>query len=63
MAGYAHGVWAGDLARHEGKWYCYFIDASSGLYVSTAKEITGPWTKPVCMLQKRHWETWETWGR
>ncbi len=55
MAGYAHGVWAGDLARHGGKWYCYFIDASSGLYVSTAKEIAGPWTKPVCMLEKRHW--------
>ena len=55
MDGYRLGVWAGDLARHGGKWYCYFIDASSGLYASAADRITGPWTKPVCMLAKRHW--------
>ena len=55
MAGYRHGVWAGDLAYHEGKWYCYFIDASSGLYVSTADKITGPWSQPICMLKKQSW--------
>ena len=55
MAGYKHGVWAGDLAYHGGKWYCYFIDFSSGLYVSTARKITGPWSKPVCMMERIHW--------
>jgi len=55
MAGYRFGVWAGDLALHDGTWYCYIVDASCGLYVSTAKKITGPWSRPVCMLAKRHW--------
>jgi len=55
MAGYRHGVWAGDLAYHEGKWFCYFIDFLSGLYVSTAENITGPWSEPNCMLKKRLW--------
>lgn len=55
MSGYRHGVWAGDLAYHDGLWYCYVIDFTLGLYVSTAKEITGPWSEPVCMLKKDFW--------
>jgi len=55
MGGYGHGVWAGDLAYHDGKWYCYFIDSTSGLYVSTADKITGPWSQPNCMLEKKSW--------
>ncbi len=55
MSGYRFGVWAGDLAHHDGEWFCYFIDTSSGLYVSTAKEITGPWSRPICMLKKTRW--------
>ena len=55
MSGYRFGVWAGDLAYHDGKWYCYFIDTSSGLYVSSSEEITGPWSRPICMLKKKRW--------
>ncbi len=55
MEGYRFGVWAGDLARHDGRWYCYFIDFTLGLYVSTAKEITGPWTPAKLMLAKDQW--------
>ncbi len=55
MGGYPFGVWAADLARHDGKWYCYFIDSTAGLYVSTAAKIAGPWSDPVCMLAKIHW--------
>jgi beta-xylosidase len=50
MEGYAFGVWAGDLAYHEGKWYCYQVDARHGLYMSSAKDIRGPWTEPHHML-------------
>ena len=50
MNGYSFGVWAGDLAFHEGTWYCYQIDFNHGLMVSTAQDITGPWTKPISML-------------
>jgi len=55
MSGYRQGIWAGDLAYHDGKWYCYFVDTSSGLYVSTADKVTGPWSQPVCMLEKKAW--------
>ena len=52
MNGYYYGVWAGDLAYHDGMWYCYQIDASVGLLVSTAEDIKGPWSKPHLMITK-----------
>ncbi len=52
MNGYSFGVWAGDLAYHDGTWYCYQIDYQHGLMVTTAKDIKGPWTTPVFMLPK-----------
>jgi len=55
MSGYGAGVWAGDLAYHDGTWYCYFIDTRSGLYMSSARDITGPWSRPICMLRKQRW--------
>ncbi|MCK4292597.1 MAG: glycoside hydrolase 43 family protein, partial [Planctomycetes bacterium] len=55
MSGYRVGVWAGDLGHHGGRWYCYFIDTQSGLYMSTAGKITGPWSRPICMLKKTRW--------
>ncbi|MCP5110350.1 MAG: glycosyl hydrolase 43 family protein, partial [bacterium] len=55
MDGYRYGVWAGDIAYHDGKWYCYFVDFRSGLYVSTADKITGPWSKARLMLKKQNW--------
>jgi beta-xylosidase len=50
MDGYSYGTWAGDLAYHDGTWFCYQIDYRHGLYVSTAKDIRGPWTEPHKML-------------
>jgi beta-xylosidase len=55
MTGYRKGVWAGDIAYHDGTWYCYQVDNASGLYVSTAKDIRGPWSEPVLMLKKDRW--------
>lgn len=50
MGGYPFGVWAGDLAYHEETWYCYQIDFKHGLFVSTAKDIHGPWSAPLQLL-------------
>ncbi|WP_052958742.1 glycoside hydrolase family 43 protein [Maribacter thermophilus] len=50
MNGYAFGVWAGDLAFHDGTWYCYFIDRNYGLFMSSSENIRGPWTEPHRML-------------
>lgn len=50
MNGYSFGVWAGDLAYHDGTWFCYQIDFKHGLFVSTAPNIRGPWSAPEKML-------------
>lgn len=50
MNGYPFGVWAGDLAYHDGTWYCYQVDARHGLFMSSAPDIRGPWSKPIPML-------------
>jgi len=50
MAGYPYGVWAGDLAYHDGTWYCYQIDRHHGLYVSKASDIRGPWSEAHLVL-------------
>ena len=55
MDGYRFGVWAGDLAYHDGRWYCYQIDTTNGLYMSSAADIRGPWTEPRLMLKKTRW--------
>ncbi|WP_394154232.1 glycoside hydrolase 43 family protein [Vibrio maritimus] len=50
MNGYSFGVWAGDLAYHDGTWYIYQVDYQHGLMVTTAKDIRGPWSEPIMML-------------
>jgi beta-xylosidase len=50
MAGYKRGVWAGDLAYHDGTWYCYVIDPNNGLFVSSTDDIYGKWSTPKKML-------------
>jgi len=55
MDGYSFGVWAGDLAYHDGRWYCYQIDTTNGLYMSSAADIRGPWTEPHLMLARKRW--------
>ncbi len=52
MGRYGFCVWAPDLAYHDGRWYCYFVDRHEGLFVSHAPKITGPWTDPKRMLRK-----------
>jgi beta-xylosidase len=52
MAGYPYGVYAGDIAYHDGKWYCYGSDRLLGVYMSSANNIRGPWTKSHLVLGK-----------
>ncbi|WP_160311457.1 glycoside hydrolase family 43 protein [Rhodopirellula islandica] len=55
MNGYRFGCWAGDLVQHNGEWLCYQIDFQSGLYLTRANDLAGPWTEPVCLLKRKHW--------
>lgn len=44
MDHYDKGVYAASLRYHEGKFWCYFTTYNKGgMYVATAKKITGPW--------------------
>ena len=44
MDHYSKGVYAASLRYHEGKFWCYFTTYNKGgMYVATAKKITGPW--------------------
>ncbi len=55
MNGYRFGCWAGDLVYRDGEWLCYQIDFQSGLYLTRAQNLAGPWSEPVCLLKRKHW--------
>ncbi|MFN3587958.1 MAG: glycoside hydrolase 43 family protein [Spirosomataceae bacterium] len=40
------GVWAPSIRYHNGLFYIYFPDPDYGIYVTTAKQIKGPWSNP-----------------
>lgn len=50
-------VWAPDLVKHEGRYYCYiparFPDKRS-IYVISADRIEGPWSEPVDLAMPSH---------
>jgi beta-xylosidase len=47
---YGKGVWAPSIRKHDGLYYVYFPTPSEGIYVSTAQEITGPWSAPEVVI-------------
>jgi len=46
MRRYGLGVWAGCIRERDGKFYCYFGTPNEGIFVATAPDPAGPWTKP-----------------
>ncbi len=41
------GVWAPSIRYHNNEFYIFYPDPDFGIYVIKAKNIKGPWTKPV----------------
>lgn len=41
------GVWAPSIRYHKNEFYIYYPDPDFGIYLTKAKNITGPWTDPV----------------
>lgn len=41
------GVWAPAIRHHGGKFMIYYPDPDFGVFLVTAKDPAGPWTKPV----------------
>ena len=43
MNRYGHGVWAGAIRQHAGRFYVYFATPDEGLFATTAADPAGPW--------------------
>jgi len=41
---HGNGVWAPSIRYHNNEFYIYFGDPDAGIYMTQAKNITGPWT-------------------
>lgn len=53
MAGgnrYGKGVWAPSIRKHGGIFYVYFPTPDEGIFMSSAPQITGPWSKPAAVI-------------
>jgi len=48
--GYGNGVWAPSIRKHDGLYYVYFPTPTEGIFMSTAADIAGPWSKPAAVI-------------
>ncbi len=48
---HGNGVWAPSIRYHNNEFYIYYPDPDFGIYVTKAKNITGPWTTPVMVYE------------
>ncbi|HEU5291570.1 MAG TPA: glycoside hydrolase 43 family protein [Cyclobacteriaceae bacterium] len=44
---HGNGVWAPAIRCHQNEFYIYYPDPDFGIYLTKAKNITGPWSEPV----------------
>lgn len=47
---YGGGVWAPSIRKHNDFFYIYFPTPDEGIFVTRAREISGPWSKPVPVI-------------
>jgi len=52
-ARHGEGVWAPSIRFYKNQFYIYYPDPDFGIYVTTAKNIMGPWTDPVLVQSGR----------
>ena len=56
MNRYGKGVWAGAIRYHDGKFWIYFGTPDEGYFMTTAKEVAGPWAPLHAVLQEAGWD-------
>ncbi len=44
---HGNGVWAPSIRFHNNEFYIYYPDPDFGIYLTKARNITGPWSDPV----------------
>jgi beta-xylosidase len=50
------GIWAGAIRWHDGRFWVYFTTPDQGIFMSTAKDAAGPWTKVSPVLAAAGWD-------
>ncbi len=50
------GIWAGSIRYHQGRYWVYFGTPDEGMYMSTARRVTGPWTPVAEVLHAPGWD-------
>ena len=53
---YAGGVWAPAIRFRNGLFYVYWATPDEGVFMSTARNPAGPWTKPVTVIAQARLE-------
>lgn len=53
--GHGAGVWAPAIRYHDSTFYIYYGDPDYGLFMVTARDPAGPWTRPHLVQAGRGW--------
>lgn len=56
MGRQGRGVWAGALRLHDGRFWVYFGTPDQGIFVSTAVDPAGAWSRPKLVLDASGWD-------
>jgi beta-xylosidase len=56
MNRYGKGIWAGAIRYHDGRFWIFFGTPDEGYFMTTARDIAGPWTALHPVLRERGWD-------
>jgi beta-xylosidase len=67
MGRYGRGIWAGAIRYHRNRFWIYFGTPDEGYFMTTAKDISGPWEPLHHVLKEAGWDDccpfWDDDGR
>lgn len=52
---HGNGIWAPAIRHHNGKFYIYYGDPNYGIFMLTADDPAGPWTRPHLVQGGKGW--------
>lgn len=52
---HGNGVWAPALRYHNGEFFLFYPEPDTGIYMTKAKAVTGPWSKPLLIKTAPGW--------
>ncbi len=56
MDRYGHGIWAGAIRYHDGRFWIYFGTPEEGFFMTTAKDPAGPWEPLHALWKVKGWD-------